>query len=382
MALIEIQELIKPIPGEFPCGVDITYDEEFQSIKEKRIVPEERSLGAWKIKKSQEEQNTEGNKSVSEICTSILKTKSKNLQVVAYLIEDLVKKNNLSGLECSLEFLKNFCEEFWESFYPSSSFSDDADNLSENFIEERMKIFHWIDEKVTFALRFSLLSQGQVKEEITFDDIEKINNIGIYARKTKTDVDSSLQTKFKIFINDIQKKSLHENVLKLIENSLLYINQLGVFLSSYTEITPEFFSKCVLLLNNMKNFFSGLSQEENSINNEELQLESSDNFENANSINISTKINLNTVSRDEIYIKIGELAKRLQEVDTHSPVPHFIFKLLTWKDKSFLEIVGELGLNSPLFDFMNAASKEDDISPADEEERMRYELERRRYEDE
>ena len=48
-------------------------------------------------------------------------------------------------------------------------------------------------------------------------------------------------------------------------------------------------------------------------------------------------------------------------LDPHSPVPHFLFKLLSWKNKSFLEIVPELGLNSPLLQFLNISQQVGDV---------------------
>ena len=62
--------------------------------------------------------------------------------------------------------------------------------------------------------------------------------------------------------------------------------------------------------------------------------------------------------RNAIYEKIESLGKRLLILDPHSPVPHFLFKLLSWKNKSFLEIVPELGLNSPLLQFLNVSQKD------------------------
>ena len=60
----------------------------------------------------------------------------------------------------------------------------------------------------------------------------------------------------------------------------------------------------------------------------------------------------NIDDRNRIYEQIELLNKKLLALDPHSPVPHFIFKLLTWKDKSFLDIIPELGVNAPLLDFL------------------------------
>jgi type VI secretion system ImpA family protein len=333
-------DLIKPISISSPVGEDIFYDEDFIAIKEKRVVVEERSIGLWKEKKSSD---PEKEKSITEICLNILKNKSKNLQVVAYLFEDMVKNGGLNALEEGFEILTKFCENYWETCYPL--FEESV------FSQERIKIFVWMDEKIANALRFSLYLISDLNINFSFNDIELVNKIGVYAKKNSVELSSDIQSKYPSFIKKVKENLIKDKILQIIQNSLNKINHLENILKLKIDFQNNFFSQVRNLINDMENFFKSSLVSSNNSN----LLSNVDNFplNNDDSAILKQEMMISNIDdRNRIYEQIELLNKKLLALDPHSPVPHFIFKLLTWKDKSFLDIIPELGVNAPLLDFL------------------------------
>jgi len=76
-------DILVPIPGENPCGVDLRYDTKllvFDKIKEARRQDDELAQGAW-----QAERKTANWPVVIKLAQDTLATTSKNVQLAAYL---------------------------------------------------------------------------------------------------------------------------------------------------------------------------------------------------------------------------------------------------------------------------------------------------------
>jgi type VI secretion system protein ImpA len=110
---VDIDAILKPISGDKPCGVDPRDGVSFELLKEARREEDAASQGDWK-----REVKVADWPKVIQIATKVLSTEGKDLQVVAWLAEGLVKKHASAGLRDGLKVLRGVARAVLGSFLP------------------------------------------------------------------------------------------------------------------------------------------------------------------------------------------------------------------------------------------------------------------------
>ncbi len=132
-------DLLNPIPGENPSGESLRYAPVFDKIKEARRADDDAPQGEWQI-----ERKTADYALVIKLAGESLATKSKDLQVAAWLTEAILRKEGFPGLKAGLELIKGLIENFWDTLYPEL---DDGD------AELRAAPLEWLGTRMEPALR-------------------------------------------------------------------------------------------------------------------------------------------------------------------------------------------------------------------------------------
>jgi len=86
-------DLLNPIPGENPSGESLRYAPVFDKIKEARRADDDAPQGDWQF-----ERKTADYPLVIKLAGEALATKSKDLQVAAWLTEAILRKEGFRGL--------------------------------------------------------------------------------------------------------------------------------------------------------------------------------------------------------------------------------------------------------------------------------------------
>jgi type VI secretion system protein ImpA len=105
-------DLLNPIPGENPSGVNLRYDRVSDQIKEARSEGEASILGDLAAPKRADY------KLVIKLAGDALATRSKDLQLAAWLTEGLVKREGVGMIQPCLKLMQDLQEQFWETLYP------------------------------------------------------------------------------------------------------------------------------------------------------------------------------------------------------------------------------------------------------------------------
>ena len=116
---IDLEGLLKPIPGGNPAGRDVRDDKSYEILKESRREDDGLNQGDWK-----RDPKVADWPKVIQTASKILAQESKDLQVAAWLVEGLVKRHGFAGLRDGLRILRELHERFWDSLYPGI---DDGD---------------------------------------------------------------------------------------------------------------------------------------------------------------------------------------------------------------------------------------------------------------
>jgi type VI secretion system ImpA family protein len=110
----EIDKLLSPISLTEPAGTSLRYDPIYDRIRELRreddaTLPQ----GVWKS-----DQKRADWKTVESLCVETIETRSKDLQVSAWLLEAWLHLHGFAGAAEGLRVMLAMCESFWDGLYP------------------------------------------------------------------------------------------------------------------------------------------------------------------------------------------------------------------------------------------------------------------------
>lgn len=288
-----LDELLKPVSLENPCGIDISYDQDFLQIKSLIKESENFDKGIWK-EKNKKEINFHN---LLDNCCQIFIEKSKNITILICIFEIRFKIYGLFGLYESLELLKLFLDKYWEELNKNTSFNNEID----------LAIF--LDKKLEYNLRTGVLFNG-IKNIENFD----YNNCLDYIKNKKI-IDKS-------FLRELNIDDMSNDLNRCI----LCLNTLSNFFNKVNNNNEVYFLKSIEVLENICKLFIVNDLDDISYN----QTTNEDKY----SINT-----INSNEREGIYQQIFMLSEKLLIIEPHSPVPLLIKRALDCKNKNFVEIL-------------------------------------------
>src|SRR5262245_58144159 len=91
--VLDLDSLLVPIAGESPSGRNLAYEPEYDALREARRVEDDTLQGDW-----QRNAKTAQWDRVIETGTDLLRRRSKDLQIAAWITEALTKLHGFAGL--------------------------------------------------------------------------------------------------------------------------------------------------------------------------------------------------------------------------------------------------------------------------------------------
>jgi type VI secretion system protein ImpA len=113
-------DLLVPIPGENPSGASLRYDKVYDQIKEART-EDDSSIPTGDWGRTAKKADTA---LVIKLAGEVLATRSKDLQLAAWLSEAHLKREGFALLTPSLSLLRDLQETFWDTIYPEPDEGD------------------------------------------------------------------------------------------------------------------------------------------------------------------------------------------------------------------------------------------------------------------
>ncbi len=106
-------DLLNPIEGPNPSGANLRYDPVYDKIKEARREEDQPPPGM-----TERDRKVSDNPLVIKLATDLLTSKTKDLQIAAWLTEALVKQRGFGGMKDGLALCHGLVEKFWDTVYP------------------------------------------------------------------------------------------------------------------------------------------------------------------------------------------------------------------------------------------------------------------------
>lgn len=140
-SLPDLSPLLEPIPGKVPCGEFLRYMEVYDKIREARREDDETlPQGVWKreVKKADWER-------VSQLCQDALKTRSKDLQIAAWLTEAWLHLDGMSGLAQGLDLILGLTRAYWNDLHPQ---------IVKDSYDLRILPYEWVNTRLSEECQF------------------------------------------------------------------------------------------------------------------------------------------------------------------------------------------------------------------------------------
>ncbi|MBN8732408.1 MAG: type VI secretion system protein TssA [Acidobacteria bacterium] len=122
MPSIDLDALLKPIPGDHPSGADLRYHKLTEEMKEARRKDEDLDLGVWK-----REVKVADYPKVIKLGKEALTKHTKDLQIAAWLTEALTAIEGFPGLLDGLKLIHGLLDTYWDTLYPLIEEPEDAE---------------------------------------------------------------------------------------------------------------------------------------------------------------------------------------------------------------------------------------------------------------
>ncbi len=132
-------DLLNPIAGASPAGADLRYDPLYDKIKEARreedVIPSggydrPRKVADWPL--------------VIKLASEAIATKSKDLQLTAWLTEALLRKEGYAGLAGGLTLARGLISQFWDGLFPE---------IEDGDLELRATPLDWMGSRLDFVIK-------------------------------------------------------------------------------------------------------------------------------------------------------------------------------------------------------------------------------------
>ncbi len=312
--------IINEIPeSDNGVGTDISLTPLYDQIKEARMEDDPRlSLGVWERELKKADWPL-----VESLAIDILSTKSKDLQIIAWLIEALISMDGFEGVIFSLRILEAFLDSFWYNCFPK-------DEQNPTDVEQKIGILIWIENRVSslvfvtpFIADISLYNYEYAfeRQALAKRSPEAQQEIWESERKNNTKTVDDIH-------NIIQNST--NNILSTLQNNINHINEAINALNKTlhkilkTDETISF-SKVVNYVTKISDLITLTNTNHSYPNSKtpELALD-------------------NGPTRDNIYAQLQNLTIELKRIEQHSPSPFVLDLVVSWKNKSLFEIINDL----------------------------------------
>ena len=132
-------DLLNPISADKPSGENLQYAPIYDKIKEARREDDDTPQGDWARGRKLADWSL-----TVKLITEALSTKTKDLQLTAWLAEAMLKREGINGLREVLELDRAYIENFWDSLYPE---------LEDGDAEFRAGKLQWVGDKLEQAVK-------------------------------------------------------------------------------------------------------------------------------------------------------------------------------------------------------------------------------------
>lgn len=318
--MINIEEFLLPITPDNECGEYLRYDSVYDQIQECCREDDPRlTQGIWKIDLKQANWSE-----ALKLCTSVLQTRSKDLQISMWMTEALIALNGFSGFCDGIKLLLALSNKFWKNIHPHMNGSD---------MTYRMSPFFYLTEKITDRLLLIALTQPQESLTPAYSLSDWITSRYNLKLKIRSGVS------FKQLNKSIAAtpRSFFENTLATISELTDVTHQLDDFLTNISANDAPSFKQMYDYLGQIKHILLAAVPAEETPSSPPPQSSSEVQSEAKTEIKETPATDEPTI--EQAYTALQDIANFLEKKQPQSPAAILVKIAATIGDKSFQELL-------------------------------------------
>ncbi|HWM89360.1 MAG TPA: type VI secretion system protein TssA [Thermoanaerobaculia bacterium] len=332
----EIERLLAPISPEAPAGEWLRFEPVYDEIK--RLREEDDATlprGVW-----QRELKRADWAGVAGLCGEALATRSKDLQLGAWLAEAWIHQHGFPGLERGLQLLAGLCRGFWEGLHPP---------IEDGSAEARLAPIGWAADKLLLPLKRVPVTapSGEDAASYGWADWEAGNYLANLARldaaaATKAqDRGMVPQSKFLVSVSLTPAPWLG-GLAREVARALAAVDELETALADKATDAAPSLTPLRAPLVAIQAFVTRVLEERGETTS---YIPAPAQAEEPTIMEAETSAPARTgaiTSRADAYQRLNEAADYLQRTEPHSPVPYLVRRAVSWGNMSLSELLQEL----------------------------------------
>lgn len=326
-------DVLTPIPGPNPSGENLKYNPVYDKIKEARRQDDDAPQGEW-----QRERKLADFGLALKLAGDALATKSKDLQLAAWITEALVNREGFAGLHEGLKLIHGLIETFWDTLYPE---------MEDGESELRAAPLDWVGIRLDEVVRRTALSKSgygyfKYKESRAVGYEEQANE-----SQSRMEARAAAIAEGKLAPEQFDKdfeatpREFYVAAVSDIDANLEQLDELAPLCEEkFGEFNPSF-SKLRLALEEVRHTASGLLSKKSddgiAVEAPEPELETSQlapqdaSYETPQPRPVARKVtSAEPVDREDAVARIITIAAYLRREDPYSPAPFLLLRGLRW----------------------------------------------------
>lgn len=352
---IRLQDFIGEIAPDAPCGTDLYLSDVFLKIEEARKADDPTlPRGVWEKKLKKSDWNA-----VSAIAMKALISQSRDLQLLAWLMEAEVRQQGLAAIAPLFALIELNINLFWADLFP----------VIENR-ERRQNIFHWLDAKVSLAINHApLIPDQDASGQLTGIDLDRalVYERLLESREVSPDqIDGVTWPVFCQCAENMPNEHYQDMFISL-ENAVAAFTSLRDTLGRVAgeQDMPALRKLEEQLEKNVE--FACMELERRGLLDDLLAppVDSPADDPGVATQNVGGEPG-DVPTRVQIYQQLSVLAEQLARAEPHSPVPNLLKKAVQWGQLSSAELYEELFLKNNgqlnIFDIVGISSPQEEQS--------------------
>jgi type VI secretion system protein ImpA len=330
--ILNIPSLIAPIPGNNPAGTRMT--EVFDKIKEFRTEEDPENYPEDDPRRQNPKRaNWSG---IIQLTTEKLATASKDLLLVAYLTEALLKVHGFLGLRDGVLLFRELIDKCWDRLLPA---------IEDNDVEVRAGPFNLLDDPVR-GLRFPT--------SVRMIPI-MVGKEGSYCYLDRNPADRTKPPR----VSDAEwEKAVRNAYLKTCQQTLEDVNQCLEYLNQLTEVLKARMGQYAPGLTSLRPAVEGCQfflREIIRKKEPEAPPPSgpSPGVQSPGPGSAAAPAPRNVASRAEAYRLLAQAAALLKELEPHSPIPYLVERAVELGNLPFPDMIKALIRNADVLSELN-----------------------------
>jgi type VI secretion system protein ImpA len=341
-------DLLNPISGDNPSGANLKYAPVYDKIKEARRQDDDAPQGEWEHERKVADYGL-----VIKLAGDALATKSKDLQLVAWLIEALLRKESFPGLLSGLKLAQALLENFWDTLYPE---------LEDGDAEVRAAPLDWVGSRLDQPVKMAPIT----KKGLDWFEFKQSRAVGYEA--DTADNENKQQARAAAIADgkvtgeefdeafNVTPKAFYQETKQAIDDCLEAIESLTTVCGEkFGDVAPGF-SGMRSALEEVRQTVGALLQKKRESEPDEVaaeepvesaaeETEADSDAAAAAPAKARKTVTEEPVDRDDAVARLALVAKYLRREDPYSPAPYLMIRGLRW---------GELraGADSPSLDLL------------------------------